>query len=922
MAGYATSSVPEPTLSASETVSVVAGGVHRQRKSAQSQITTASDLTVGHTAVTHTYSSQSKSLQSNRASGDQPEQRHHDTVSTGPAERSLIASRCGSVCSTVSNVSDCNLSSASQKYMAYSSDEEFEQYLLKPKTDYTYSRSISYNAVSPQPVGPPNMSRHGLRKSQAAKTLQSYVTTASSFRRTRSTRQFHRLSSGLDVDSADEQDMPSISEDLWMSNDLDVSGTNLPYPASHDNQRNLHPFGSRLLQLSRNVASYATSLVLFVLYMPYNLLYYLWTGVRKSVYWLLTGSTNSPMVLSLPASAYSDHSSSYRRWVRGLDASGGRPSSAALSEDVCLTDHYNLRPKSRAASVCGGGIRDSANHSRNLYRQRRLSSIDQRCEFVADDHANNHVSPSALQLLSGRISSLSQRIAHPVRQDKPGSAASNRYCWALICTLLTVIAAVVLLSTAQFSVSTPFSGRYSISDHVSTRALEFATVHTVDFANRLLDSVDAVARWLVGTCFWTGAVAVDWIHGLVTWVGQLRWSYSGDDGAASVASGNTRLHHSSDIANTELIEMVFQKLKPRVIRLCNEMCDKSERSPDQTVPHLAPPLTPEAVLAALSLSSSDQLITATQLQQLNSSLQQVWQKQLQFDSSLQSIQGEVNSLRSVYDSVRSVVDDSTQLATRTSNSLQELTDKFQHRLQSLQQQLGQLSVKQSDTAAMMNAALSAVRPAPPLASLPCTLPAGADCSASVSAEVSRQLAIYHADRTALVDYARESAGGWLVCIRSTERFTAGAAELSLFSVFRWFDLSSPRLILKPIVGPGVCFAFTGVGYFVIALSHRIHVTGFAMEHVPASIAVDSQLRSAPKHFTVLALTDRDSETGEEFGSYEFDSSASSLQLFNVSDWQSRQPVDTVELRIHSNWGHPDYTCLYRFRVHGHLPQEP
>lgn len=24
----------------------------------------------------------------------------------------------------------------------------------------------------------------------------------------------------------------------------------------------------------------------------------------------------------------------------------------------------------------------------------------------------------------------------------------------------------------------------------------------------------------------------------------------------------------------------------------------------------------------------------------------------------------------------------------------------------------------------------------------------------------------------------------------------------------------------------------------------------------------------------------------------------------------------VELRISSNWGHPEYTCLYRFRVHG------
>ena len=27
-------------------------------------------------------------------------------------------------------------------------------------------------------------------------------------------------------------------------------------------------------------------------------------------------------------------------------------------------------------------------------------------------------------------------------------------------------------------------------------------------------------------------------------------------------------------------------------------------------------------------------------------------------------------------------------------------------------------------------------------------------------------------------------------------------------------------------------------------------------------------------------------------------------------------VDAVTLRVKSNHGHPDYTCLYRFRVHG------
>jgi SUN domain-containing protein 1/2 len=29
-------------------------------------------------------------------------------------------------------------------------------------------------------------------------------------------------------------------------------------------------------------------------------------------------------------------------------------------------------------------------------------------------------------------------------------------------------------------------------------------------------------------------------------------------------------------------------------------------------------------------------------------------------------------------------------------------------------------------------------------------------------------------------------------------------------------------------------------------------------------------------------------------------------------------VEFIEVRVTSNWGNPNYTCLYRFRVHGDL----
>ena len=38
--------------------------------------------------------------------------------------------------------------------------------------------------------------------------------------------------------------------------------------------------------------------------------------------------------------------------------------------------------------------------------------------------------------------------------------------------------------------------------------------------------------------------------------------------------------------------------------------------------------------------------------------------------------------------------------------------------------------------------------------------------------------------------------------------------------------------------------------------------------------------------------------------------ASSTQDPKIATYQ------VVELRILTNWGHPEYTCIYRFRVHG------
>lgn len=36
---------------------------------------------------------------------------------------------------------------------------------------------------------------------------------------------------------------------------------------------------------------------------------------------------------------------------------------------------------------------------------------------------------------------------------------------------------------------------------------------------------------------------------------------------------------------------------------------------------------------------------------------------------------------------------------------------------------------------------------------------------------------------------------------------------------------------------------------------------------------------------------------------------------------NKEAFQIIELRVLSNWGHPEYTCLYRFRVHGEPVQQ-
>ncbi|XP_039735091.1 SUN domain-containing protein 1 isoform X3 [Pteropus medius] len=182
--------------------------------------------------------------------------------------------------------------------------------------------------------------------------------------------------------------------------------------------------------------------------------------------------------------------------------------------------------------------------------------------------------------------------------------------------------------------------------------------------------------------------------------------------------------------------------------------------------------------------------------------------------------------------------------------------------------------------------------------------------------VNNALKLYSQDKTGMVDFALESGGGSVLSTRCSETYETRTALVSLFGVPLWYFSQSPRVVIQPDMYPGNCWAFRGSqGYLVVRLSMKIHPTSFALEHIPKALSPTGNISSAPKDFAVYGLENEYEEEGELLGQFVYDQEGESLQMFHAPKRPERA-FQIVELRVLSNWGHPEYTCLYRFRVHG------
>ncbi|NXL31614.1 SUN2 protein, partial [Glaucidium brasilianum] len=182
--------------------------------------------------------------------------------------------------------------------------------------------------------------------------------------------------------------------------------------------------------------------------------------------------------------------------------------------------------------------------------------------------------------------------------------------------------------------------------------------------------------------------------------------------------------------------------------------------------------------------------------------------------------------------------------------------------------------------------------------------------------VDQALKRYSEDRVGMVDYALESAGASVINTRCSETYETRTALLSLFGIPLWYHSQSPRVILQPDVNPGNCWAFRGSqGFAIIRLSSTIRPTAVTLEHIPKALSPRGTIPSAPKDFTVYGLKEEGEEEGRLLGQFTYNHDGDPIQMFYL-EGDSVGTYQLVELRVLSNWGHPEYTCIYRFRVHG------
>ncbi|XP_062424475.1 SUN domain-containing protein 3-like [Rhea pennata] len=168
----------------------------------------------------------------------------------------------------------------------------------------------------------------------------------------------------------------------------------------------------------------------------------------------------------------------------------------------------------------------------------------------------------------------------------------------------------------------------------------------------------------------------------------------------------------------------------------------------------------------------------------------------------------------------------------------------------------------------------------------------------------------------LPDFARKSSGATVIHSKTSASFRNTRGILSWAGLPLLHAMKSPEVILEPENHPGNCWSFPGSqGHVFIRLPKAIFPRAVTLEHISMRVSPGENISSAPRDFAVYGMKAENEEQGLFLGEFTYMAAEHPFQTFQLKNERS-DSLQYVKLKVLSNWGHPEYTCVYRFRVHG------
>lgn len=188
---------------------------------------------------------------------------------------------------------------------------------------------------------------------------------------------------------------------------------------------------------------------------------------------------------------------------------------------------------------------------------------------------------------------------------------------------------------------------------------------------------------------------------------------------------------------------------------------------------------------------------------------------------------------------------------------------------------------------------------------------------TIKKRIEHEINKMYTDKTGRTDFALESAGGRIVqLIPGTENY--GPPKSSLLGISLCEGMHGPRAMIQTGTAPGECWALKGSsGGVIVKLLGHTKIDAVSMEHISKTISPSGDITTAPKDFAVWGLRSANDDRRVSLGQFSYNVDGPLVQTFPV-ETRLDGVYSHVELRVLTNHGNDDFTCVYRFRVHGVL----